>query len=242
MLCPWAVLTWPSSLRSSQSVDVHPCLIYTPILMLKTPQTPVTDRWRSWCNSTWSSWQDSSSLYPWLNSQLVVRSTGQIHPNHITQALQSSQLFSTISRTRLLYSLPLSLYKFDASTLAGDDVFGSGSRLNRQSFCQYIDHISWRDGGPRCDILSSMSAETDLWILVKIAATSYVGLHLFCKMSRHNSPVAYTLGWNIWLINLTPGGLFGYCSSKCMIKRNVPSSKGVSEGPMMTAFLFMIMC
>lgn len=38
-------------------------------------------------------------------------------------------------------------------------------------------------------------------------------------------------------MNLTPGGLFGYCSSKCITKRNVPSSNGVSVGPMMTAFL-----
>lgn len=76
-----------------------------------------------------------------------------------------------------------------------------------------------------------------LWMLVKTAATSYVGLHLFCKMSKHNSPVAYTLGWNIWLMNLTCGGLLGYCSSNCMTSRNVPSSNGVSAGPMMTAFL-----
>ena len=38
-------------------------------------------------------------------------------------------------------------------------------------------------------------------------------------------------------MNLTPGGLLGYCSSKCIIKRKVPSSNGVSEGPMITAFL-----
>lgn len=38
-------------------------------------------------------------------------------------------------------------------------------------------------------------------------------------------------------MNLTPGGLFGYCSSKCITSLNVPSSKGVSAGPMMTAFL-----
>jgi hypothetical protein len=38
-------------------------------------------------------------------------------------------------------------------------------------------------------------------------------------------------------MNLTPGGLLGYCSSKCMTRRKVPSSKGVSEGPMITAFL-----
>lgn len=35
----------------------------------------------------------------------------------------------------------------------------------------------------------------------------------------------------------TPGGLLGYCSSKCMTSLNVPSSKGVSDGPMITAFL-----
>lgn len=29
-----------------------------------------------------------------------------------------------------------------------------------------------------------------LWMLVKTAATSYVGLHLFCRMSRQSSPVA----------------------------------------------------
>lgn len=40
------------------------------------------------------------------------------------------------------------------------------------------------------------------------------------------------------LMNLTPGGLFGYCSSKCMTNLNVPSSKGVSDGPMITAFLY----
>ena len=38
-------------------------------------------------------------------------------------------------------------------------------------------------------------------------------------------------------MNFTPGGLLGYCSSKCMTSLNVPSSKGVSTGPMMTAFL-----
>lgn len=77
-----------------------------------------------------------------------------------------------------------------------------------------------------------------LWILVNMAATSYVGLHRFCNISKHSSPVLYTFGWNIWLMNLTPGGLFGYCSSKCMTSRKVPSSNGVSAGPMMTAFLY----
>lgn len=43
---------------------------------------------------------------------------------------QSSQLFSTVSFTRLVYSLRLSLYRFEASTLAGDEVFGSLSRLH----------------------------------------------------------------------------------------------------------------
>lgn len=42
-------------------------------------------------------------------------------------------------------------------------------------------------------------------------------------------------------MNFTPGGLFGYCSSKCMTNLKVPSSKGVSTGPMMTAFLRVIL-
>jgi hypothetical protein len=117
---------------------------------------------------------------------------------------QSSQLFSTVSRTLLVYSLRLSLYRFEASTFAGDPVFGSLSKL---------------------------------WILVSTAATSYVGLHRFCRMSRQSSPVAYTFGWNIWLMNLTCGGLLGYCSSNCITRRNVPSSNGVSAGPIITAFL-----
>lgn len=72
-----------------------------------------------------------------------------------------------------------------------------------------------------------------------MAATSYVGLHLFCRISRQSSPVPYTFGWNIWLMNLTPGGLLGYASSKCITSLKVPSSKGVSAGPMMTAFLLL---
>ena len=46
-------------------------------------------------------------------------------------------------------------------------------------------------------------------MLVRIAATSYVGLHLFCNMSRHSSPFAYTFGWNMRDKNLTVGGLLG---------------------------------
>lgn len=40
-------------------------------------------------------------------------------------------------------------------------------------------------------------------------------------------------------MNLTAGGLLGYCSSKCITSRKVPSSKGVSAGPIITAFLQM---
>lgn len=87
-------------------------------------------------------------------------------------------------------------------------------------------------------IMSSSLEITNLCILVKMAATSYVGLQRFCKMSRHSSPVAYTFGWNIVLMNFTPGGFWGYCSSKCITSLNVPSSKGVSDGPMITAFLW----
>ena len=42
---------------------------------------------------------------------------------------QSSQLFSTVSFTRFVYSLRLSLYRLEASTLAGEEVLGSFSRL-----------------------------------------------------------------------------------------------------------------
>lgn len=75
-----------------------------------------------------------------------------------------------------------------------------------------------------------------LCMLVKIAATSYVGDHRFCKISKHSSPFAYTLGWNIRERNLTVGGLFGYDSSNVSISLKVPSSNGVSPGPKMTAF------
>jgi hypothetical protein len=100
-------------------------------------------------------------------------------------------------------------------------VFGSFRRLPGY---QYISVFSFRD-------------DPYLWILVRTAATSYVGLHRFCRISKQSSPVAYTFGWNMLLMNLTAGGLFGYCSSKCITSLNVPSSKGVSAGPMMTAFL-----
>lgn len=79
------------------------------------------------------------------------------------------------------------------------------------------------------------------WIEVKIADTSYVGLHLFCKMSKQIPPSAYTLGWNMWLTNLTVGGLFGYSSVNSIVSLNVPSSKGVSCGPKITAFQIMML-
>jgi hypothetical protein len=96
---------------------------------------------------------------------------------------------------------------------------------------------SWAVSVPSSSLLAHHACRTYLWILVNTAATSYVGDHLFCRMSKHSSPVPYTFGWNMSLMNLTLGGLFGYASSKCMTRRNVPSSKGVSAGPMMTAFL-----
>ena len=66
------------------------------------------------------------------------------------------------------------------------------------------------------------------WIDVRIAATSYVGDHRFWRMSKHSSPLAYTLGWNIRDKNLTVGGLLGYDSSNVSRSLNVPSSNGVS--------------
>ena len=148
---------------------------------------------------------------------------------------QSSQLFSTVSFTLFVYSLRLSLYRFDASTFAGELVFGSFSKLDLVSqFLQGPLPLPVPARRP----LSVQRRRTNLCTLVKIAATSYVGLHRFCNISKHSSPLAYTFGWNIVLINLTPGGLLGYCSSNCITRRNVPSSKGVSAGPMITAFLY----
>lgn len=78
-------------------------------------------------------------------------------------------------------------------------------------------------------------------IEVKIAETSYVGLHLFCKMSKQIPPSAYTLGWNILETNLTVGGLLGYSSVNSIVNLKVPSSNGVSWGPNITAFQIMIL-
>jgi len=57
---------------------------------------------------------------------------------------QSSQLFSTVSRTLLVYSLRLSLYRLDASTFAGDPVFGSLSKLKQNPssiLTQYFQRV-----------------------------------------------------------------------------------------------------
>jgi len=39
-------------------------------------------------------------------------------------------------------------------------------------------------------VMRRLGGTAHLWMLVKMAATSYVGLQRFCRMSRHNSPVA----------------------------------------------------
>jgi hypothetical protein len=54
-------------------------------------------------------------------------------------------------------------------------VFGSFNKLG----CVSV-FVSYRSDHRR---------RTYLWILVKTAATSYVGDHLFCKISKHSSPV-----------------------------------------------------
>lgn len=51
----------------------------------------------------------------------------------ISSLPQSSQLFSTVSRTRLVYSLRLSLYRLLASTFAGLEVFGSFNKLSHNT-------------------------------------------------------------------------------------------------------------
>lgn len=76
---------------------------------------------------------------------------------------------------------------------------------------------------------------------VRIADTSYVGLHLFCRMSRQMPPSAYTFGWNIFDTKRTVGGLFGYSSVNSIVSLKVPSSNGVSCGPKITAFQIMML-
>lgn len=76
---------------------------------------------------------------------------------------------------------------------------------------------------------------------VRIADTSYVGLHLFCRMSRQMPPSAYTFGWNIFDTKRTVGGLLGYSSVNSIVSLKVPSSNGVSCGPKITAFQIMML-
>lgn len=147
---------------------------------------------------------------------------------------QSTELVSTLS-------LPSSFPPSHAhASYILCDCLCRGWRPRRWLGMKYWGHsVDLRFGKAVSDVTGKLHARklSYLWILVRIAATSYVGLQRFCKMSRHSSPVPYTFGWNIWLMNFTPGGLLGYCSSKFITRRNVPSSKGVSAGPMMTAFL-----
>lgn len=84
-----------------------------------------------------------------------------------------------------------------------------GSTLRRSQAMMYWGRSAGCVLSAHKGSLSLMPVVSHLCILVKMAATSYVGLQRFCKMSKQSSPVPYTLGWNIWLINLTPGGLFG---------------------------------
>lgn len=116
-------------------------------------------------------------LAPLNASQTCNRRSKSSFRFHRQVASQSSQLFSTISLTRLLYSRLLSLYKLDASTFAGEEVLGSFRRL--------AGNVSCRQEGKE----SRRGATTCLCMLVKMAATSYVGLHRFCKMSKQSSPV-----------------------------------------------------
>jgi len=76
---------------------------------------------------------------------------------------------------------------------------------------------------------------------VNMADTSYVGLHRFCRMSKQIPPSAYTFGWNIFDTKRTVGGLLGYSSVNSIVNLNVPSSKGVSCGPKITAFHIIIL-
>lgn len=102
-------------------------------------------------------------------------------------APQSSQLFSTVSRTRLVYSLRFSLYRFDASTLAGDEVFGSFNRLDPVSMCRAAAHQLYRDvplntGQDGCHVVRGRPPVLQN-VQTQLAGPVYVGMeHLANKL------------------------------------------------------------
>lgn len=128
---------------------------------------------------------------------------------HAVASESSIQLCSTVARTRLWYSFRFSRYRFAASAFAGlvlQMKWWNGSEAGCQ-LCTHHVLIS----GPRChenaglkhEMKQEERGEPHLFgfgscssdcILVRIAATSYVGDHRFWRMSRQSSPFAYTFG------------------------------------------------
>ncbi len=68
-------------------------------------------------------------FHVWNSYCLFTSWVSTLEGAHPEEKNQSSQLFSTVSRTRFVYSLRLSLYRFEASTFAGEEVLGSLSKL-----------------------------------------------------------------------------------------------------------------
>lgn len=82
----------------------------------------------------WASVEGRERIVRWSNSFII------------TNFSQSSQLFSTVSFTRFVYSLRLSLYRFEASTLAGEEVLGSLRRLGKKKKTKGSQHGTRSDG------------------------------------------------------------------------------------------------
>jgi len=55
------------------------------------------------------------------------------------------------------------------------------------------------------------------------------------KISKQICPSLYILGWNIFVKNLTLGGLLGYSSVNSRDNLKIPPSHSVLSGPKITA-------
>jgi hypothetical protein len=76
------------------------------------------------------------------------------------RGLQSSQLFSTVSLTRLVYSFMFSRYRLEASTLAGEFVLGSLSKLEwvEKSVVVHMWSPSWHMLTPKMETDAPLNA------------------------------------------------------------------------------------
>ena len=130
-------------------------------------------------------------------------------------------------------SLPLLIWKISSSD--------QDRSTHSLTFLKYSGWFSLKSRA--ANLLAASSGLGSLnrhWMLNKMEETLETGNHLVPRMSIHPSS-SKMFGWNIFETNLTSGGLKGYSSLNSMVSLNVPSSKGVSFGPQMTAFQSMML-